>query len=300
MTKILVVGSISTDFVVTTNKRPDIGETVEGNNFETSFGGKGANQAIVSSRLGADTTMVGAVGGDIFGRNLVKNLKNNQINTKYIETISEIPSGTAVITISEGDNSIIYVPGANNFIKKSTIINIEDMISESDIVMVQNETPEDAVNHLIEICYSRGVPIIYDPAPAREVDDSIIEKVTYLTPNESEAGILFPNETIEEALNRYPEKLIITRGSKGALINTNVKITEVPTYKTEKILDSTGAGDTFNGAFAVAITSGLSFLESVKFSNLVSSLSIQKEGAQAGVPTIEKVKQSKYYDSKWL
>lgn len=298
MNKMMVIGSISTDFVVTTDKRPEVGETVTGTGFETTFGGKGANQAVASARLGADVYMVGTVGSDIFGKELLLNLTTNKIHTDYVEPVTHEPSGSAHITIADGDNSIVYIPGANNEIDTSRIQSLKDAIQSAQMVVVQNELPQEVVDEIIELCFESGVKVIYNPAPAREVHQSTLEKATYFTPNESEFHQLFPDMTISEGLAKYPNQLILTMGSKGVYYHDGESEKQIPSYKVQPI-DTTGAGDTFNGAFAVAISSGMSMDESIRFGNLAASLSIQKFGAQGGMPSLAEMKESEHFEKTW-
>lgn len=298
MRKIMVVGSISTDFNVISSKRPGIGETVRGDSFSTSFGGKGANQAIASSRLGAEVTMVGTVGKDEFGNILIENLKENKIDVSNVERVTHTETGSAHITLVDNDNSIIFIPGANNKFEDSRIENLTAEMKEVEYVVLQNEIPMDIVTKIIETCYELGIKIIYNPAPAEVIDIDIVDKVTYLTPNESEFNILFPELSIEEGLRKYPSKLIITLGSEGVVYYDGKKIIKVPSYKVQ-VIDTTGAGDAFNGAFAYALTEKASLAASIQFANLVAAISIQKYGAQNGMPTLSEVKENKYYEKKW-
>lgn len=298
MNKMMVIGSISTDFVVTTDKRPEVGETITGTGFETTFGGKGANQAVASARLGADVYMVGTVGSDIFGKELLLNLTTNKIHTDYVEPVTYEPSGSAHITIADGDNSIVYIPGANNEIDTSRIQSLKEAIQSAQMVVVQNELPQEVVDEIIELCFESNVKVIYNPAPAREVQQSILEKATYFTPNESEFHQLFPDMTISEGLAKYPNQLILTMGSKGVYYHDGESEKQIPSYKVQPV-DTTGAGDTFNGAFAVAISSGMSMDESIRFGNLAASLSIQKFGAQGGMPSLAEMKESEHFEKTW-
>lgn len=299
MKKITVVGSISTDFVVSANRRPEVGETIEGLDFGTEFGGKGANQAVVSSRLGAETHIIGAVGGDEFGASLIQNLEENGISVKNVKRVIQKPSGSAIITLSQQDNSIIYVPGANAEVAPDDIREAKGLIKTSDLVLVQNETADETVRELIGLCAELEVPLLLNPAPARALDRIYIEDITYLTPNEIEFKALFSDYTMEEALVQYPNKLLITLGEEGAVFHNGEKIVKVPAFQVDNIVDTTGAGDTFNGAFAVAISAGLSMEASVRFGNLAASMSIQKEGAQNGVPTLAELKEAVEYERAW-
>lgn len=299
MVKICVVGSISTDFVVEADRRPRIGETIYGTNFGTSYGGKGANQAVATARLGAEVYMAGSVGDDTFGKLLLANLAENGINTDKVNVAKNTPSGSAVITLAEEDNSIIYVPGANNHYYSSDIDALSPLIAEMDIVLVQNETPAETIETLVNTCNRLDVPIIVNPAPARELSKNVLINIDYLTPNETEFERLYPGEKMEEVLAKNPNKLIITLGSKGAIFHDGSDIKVIPTYKANRIVDTTGAGDTFNGALAVAIASGLDLDAAIKFSNLAASISIQKKGAQGGSPTLKEIKENQNYEEEW-
>lgn len=298
MSKIMVIGSISTDFVVLTDRRPQVGETVTGNDFQTTFGGKGANQAVASARLGGDVSMVGTVGTDVFGSQLIQNLADNGIVTDNVERVTEKPSGSAHITIADGDNSIVYIPGANNEMTVARIEQLKETLLTAAIVIVQNELPQAVIDEIITFCFENDIKTIYNPAPARVVAAEILEKATYFTPNESEFHQLFPDLTITEGLEKYPNQLILTMGSKGVYFNDGEKEVRIPSYKVVPV-DTTGAGDTFNGAFAVALSKGMSVQSSIQFGNLAASLSIQKMGAQGGMPTLEAMKASEDYEKAW-
>lgn len=294
----MVIGSISTDFVVLTDRRPQVGETVTGNDFQTTFGGKGANQAVASARLGGDVSMVGTVGTDVFGSQLIQNLADNGIVTDNVERVTEKPSGSAHITIADGDNSIVYIPGANNEMTVARIEQLKETLLTAAIVIVQNELPQAVIDEIITFCFENDIKTIYNPAPARVVAAEILEKATYFTPNESEFHQLFPDLTITEGLEKYPNQLILTMGSKGVYFNDGEKEVQIPSYKVVPV-DTTGAGDTFNGAFAVALSKGMSVQSSIQFGNLAASLSIQKMGAQGGMPTLEAMKASEDYEKAW-
>ncbi|HBY90413.1 MAG TPA: ribokinase [Aerococcaceae bacterium] len=297
MVRIGVVGSISTDFVVEASRRPEQGETVFGDSFETSFGGKGANQAVATARLGADVSMIGAVGDDEFANRLVTNLQNENINTEAVQNVSGVPSGSAIITLVERDNSIIYVAGANDEVKPEDIS--KALVKSFDIVLVQNETPVETIEQLIDMCNEVDTPIILNPAPAREMSEAYIAKVDYLTPNESEFKVLFPEETMENILQKYPNKIIVTLGAEGAVFFDGKSRQWIPAVDVPDVVDTTGAGDTFNGALAFGVASGLALEESVQFANLAGSLSITKKGAQAGMPTLEIMREHKEFNTKW-
>ena len=298
MSNIVVIGSISTDFVVTTEISPKLGETVEGLNFERSFGGKGANQAVAAARISNNVSMVGAVGMDSFGQELLDNLTSNCIDVSNVERVTGFPSGSAVITLNKNDNAIIYVAGANNQFQGITSDKILNLLAQADLVVLQNEMPQAQIEQVIGYCLDNDIPVLYNPAPARVASKELIDKVTYFTPNESEFKIIFPNLTVSEGVKKYPNKLLVTLGSKGVLYHDGEREVLVPAYRVKPI-DTTGAGDTFNGAFAAAIVKGMSIEDSVKFGNLAASLSIQKFGAQGGMPTLEEMEESLNYEKEW-
>jgi ribokinase len=288
MIRITVVGSSSMDLVVTSAKRPIAGETVLGESFITVPGGKGANQAVAAARLGAEVSMVGCVGDDVYGEIILENLKKNHINTEYVEPVTGAASGTAHITLSEGDNSIIVVKGANDFITPEYVQKAKKVIEESDIVMVQQEIPEETVEFLAELCNTLQKKLLLNPAPARKLSEAVIQQASFLTPNEHEFEILFNGRDRTKVLTEYPNKLFITEGKNGVRYFDGHEEKVVPSFVVEAV-DTTGAGDTFNAAFAVAVAEGKSFDECLLFANRAASISVTKLGAQGGMPTREEV-----------
>ncbi|MFD4816160.1 ribokinase [Peribacillus butanolivorans] len=291
MIKIAVVGSSSMDLVVTSAKRPIAGETVLGDSFITVPGGKGANQAVAAARLGAEVTMIGCVGDDFYGEIILENLKKNQVNTKYVEPVTGAMSGTAHITLSEGDNSIIVVKGANDSITPEYVQKAKKIIEESDIVMVQQEIPEETVLYLAELCEKLQKKLLLNPAPARKISEAVIQQSSFITPNEHEFEILFDGRDRTEVLTEYPNKLFITEGKNGVRYFDGHEEKVVPSFVVEAV-DTTGAGDTFNAALAVAVAEGKSFDDCLLFANRAASISVTKLGAQGGMPTREEVERS--------
>ncbi|CAH0146864.1 ribokinase [Peribacillus sp. Bi134] len=283
MIRIAVVGSSSMDLVVTSAKRPMAGETVLGESFITVPGGKGANQAVAAARLGAEVSMVGCVGDDVYGEIILDNLKKNHVNTKYVEPVTGSASGTAHITLSEGDNSIIVVKGANDFITPEYVQKAKKVIEESDIVLVQQEIPEETVEYLAELCSTLQKRLLLNPAPARKLSEAVIQHASFLTPNEHEFEILFNGRDRTEILTEHPNKLFITEGKNGVRYFDGHEEKVVPSFEVEAV-DTTGAGDTFNAAFAVAVAEGKSFDECLVFANRAASISVTKLGAQGGMP----------------
>ncbi|MGN8648035.1 ribokinase [Gracilibacillus sp. HCP3S3_G5_1] len=284
MTKpnITVIGSINMDLVTETNVVPVQGETVRGMNLHTIPGGKGANQAVAAARLGAEVTMIGRVGDDQFGNQLIENLREENIQVDHIDRVRNTPTGLANIILSEQDNRIIMIAGANDEVTTAYIEQIKAAILDSDYVLLQFEIPKETIEFCIDICHRHNIPVIVNPAPAMELDSGIWEKATYITPNETERKQLFSNQ-----LN---EQLITTKGKQGVSFIENGEEKHVKSHDVD-VLDTTGAGDTFNGALAVALAEGRSLTEAVTFANATAALSVGKIGAQAGMPTREQVEQ---------
>ncbi|MBW0765246.1 ribokinase [Mammaliicoccus fleurettii] len=288
MKKITVIGSMSIDLVVSASKRPGKGETILGDDFFTTPGGKGANQAVAAARLGEKVQMVGRIGEDDFGKEIYGNLKNNHVIVDGVEPVTHVPSGTAHITLSEQDNSIIVVPSANNEVRPDFVKKHLEALTEGDIVLLQQEIPSETVEYVVEFCSENGLVSILNPAPYREINKSIIEKVDYLTPNETESDEMFKGD-LDDALSAYPMKLIVTLGDKGAVYHNGKEKVQVDGFKRD-VKDTTGAGDTFNGAFAVALQKEYNLEKALAFANLAASYSVTGMGAQGGMPTLEDIK----------
>jgi ribokinase len=284
--KITVLGSINMDLVTSTNRVPVMGETVMGESFHTIPGGKGANQAVASAKLGAETYLIGCVGNDSFGTDLLQHLKNQGVHTDYVEPVTHASTGTASITISNGDNHIIVVPGANYAVTPNFVAKHEHVIAESDLLMLQLEIPIESVVKAVELANKHHVKVILNPAPVQPLSKELIQKVDYLTPNEYEQQLLLnSNEWTEKEREEMMAKCIITRGSKGITFYQNGQ-KKLPSYKV-KVVDTTGAGDSFNGALAVSLSEGATLEDACQFAIAVGALSVTKLGAQGGMPTKE-------------
>ncbi|BCK50166.1 ribokinase [Streptococcus dysgalactiae] len=300
MSKIVIVGSISMDLVMKTNRIAQEGETVFGDSFAMVPGGKGANQAVAVGRLAAQKdqiNMLGAVGEDSFGHLLLQNLADNGLNVDFVGTVPS-SSGIAQITIFNHDNRIIYCPGANGEVDTTLWEKEWDLLEAADLVILQNEIPHQANLGIAQFCHDKGIKVLYNPAPARETDKEILDLVTYFTPNQHEVQELFPDKELDTILEAYPNRLIVTLGTKGSTYFDGQVIQLIPAIKTEAI-DTTGAGDTFNGAFGFAVSKGLDMRESLKFATLASHLSVQQFGAQGGMPTLSEMKEHDAYEKAW-
>lgn len=283
---ITVIGSINMDLVVSVDRKPNRGETVKGESFDTLPGGKGANQAIALARLGATVNMIGMVGDDAFGQKLKSNLEKENVQVEAVGVTKGISTGVAVITIAENDNSITVVSGANEKVIPTYIREYESLIKQSDIVLTQFEVPTTAVEEAAMICEKHDVPIVLNPAPFEALSDSLLDKITYLTPNQHEYELIKGYQRSFE--NDYQSKLIITKGEDGAVFFENEKPQIVPAF-TVKPIDTTGAGDTFNSAFTYMMTKTNNIEEACRFGNAAAALSVLKKGAQLGMPTKEEV-----------
>lgn len=290
MKKIAVIGSINMDLTAQADRHPEKGETVSGRNLQYIPGGKGANQAVAAARLGGDVTMFGCVGEDMFADRLVENLCRNGINTAYVSRVSGVSSGIAMITVAEGDNSIVVIPGANEFVTLAYLEERKDAILEADIIILQNEIPLESINYAVHMGSEAGKIIIYNPAPVVPLSPGIMEKISYITPNEHEAALLFSEKgDLDLLLEAYRGKLIVTLGKEGAAAWADGRVIRVPA-RPARVVDTTGAGDTFNGAFAFALASDYTVEMALRFANVAASLSTEGYGAQGGMPGYEAVR----------
>lgn len=282
--KITVVGSINMDLVTITNQMPQIGETLLGKQFQMNPGGKGANQAVAAARLGADVSLIGCVGNDRFGQEILEHLSNEGIDVSNVEPVTD-QTATATITVYDTDNSIIVVPAANYHVTAAFVESKREAIANSDVLLVQLEILLEGVQKAVEIAKENGVTVILNPAPIQELPAKLIQQVDYLTPNEHEQM-----ELMRQYSENIGDKLIVTKGSQGLSIRQDGHELNIPAYKVE-VVDTTGAGDSFNGGLAVALSRGMSLKAACEYGNAVAALSTTKLGAQSGMPTSEEVAQ---------
>lgn len=296
MKKIAVIGSINMDLTARAERHPGKGETVSGRELRYVPGGKGANQAVAAARLGGNVTMFGCVGDDVFADRLAENLNRNGVNTAYISRVSGVSSGIAMITVAEGDNSIVVIPGANEFVTPAYLEERKDAILEADIMILQNEIPQESVVYAAGIGWEAGKTVIYNPAPVAPLAQGMMDRITYITPNEHEVSLLFPgNVGLDSLLEMHRGKLIVTLGAEGAAAWAEGKTVRIPA-RPARVVDTTGAGDTFNGAFAFALANEYAMEKALRFANVAASLSTEKYGAQGGMPGYEAVMQDSFYD----
>ena len=291
--KIVVIGSTNTDMVIKTSHLPLPGETILGGEFLMNPGGKGANQAVAASRLGGDVAFISKTGNDIFGEQSVENLRREGVNTENIVVDPENPSGVALITVdSRAENCIVVAPGSNMTLKPDDIDKAIKQIEMADIVLLQLEIPIETVEYAAQIAFRNEKRVILNPAPAQKLSDSILKTIYILTPNETEAEILTGvkvtnTDTAKKAaqilLKKSVEIIIITMGANGAFVHTN-SLSELIPAPEVKAVDTTAAGDTFNGALAVAVSEGFNIREAVQFANKAASIAVTRLGAQASTP----------------
>jgi len=298
MPKIVVVGSSNVDLVVKSPRIPAVGETILGEDFIMTPGGKGANQAVAAAKLGAEVYFIAKLGDDVFAEQSLNNFKKAGVNTKYIIQTKEAPSGVALITVDDaGNNVIVVAPGANQKLSPEDILRAESDITSSGVLVAQLEIPLETVEFAAQLANDSGVPFILDPAPAQELRPELLKMVDVLTPNETEAQILADIEvTDEDSACKAAKKLlecgvkavILTMGAKGFLLANDDGTEFVPAVKVTAV-DATAAGDAFTGSLAVGLAQGKTLADAASFANYVAALSVTKMGAQSSMPAKEEV-----------
>lgn len=290
--RIIVIGSSNTDMVVKSPVLPKPGETILGGTFLMNAGGKGANQAVAAARLGGNVTFVAKVGNDIFGKQSIEGFKKEKINTDFVFTDDEAPSGTALIMVNEeGENCIVVAPGANAQLLPADIQQVKDL-SEAAIILMQLEIPIETIAAVLKIAKANNQKVIINPAPAQKLPDELLNGLFLITPNETEAGLLTGITVVDEAtalqaadifLSKGVQNVVITLGKQGAYFhNKDMKFKiDAPTVKA---MDTTAAGDTFSGAIAVAVTEKMEWKQAIQFAVKAASFSVTRMGAQSSVP----------------
>lgn len=307
--KILVVGSFVKDLIVSTDRFPDQGETVLGKTFHTASGGKGANQAVQAARMGAGVTIVGKVGDDIYGKEMIDSCVQCGIDCRNVMVDYDTPSSIGNVQLQVGEkgktqNRIIVVPGANMKIRKEDIAFSEETIGDYDMVLLQMEIPMEINEQVARYACAKNVPVMLNSAPSGPISPELLHKLCYISPNQYEAEDLtgIPirltggrvNEEdvkrcIESLLDRGVQNVLITLGTAGAAFGNRDTFFICPTIDDIKSVDPTGAGDSFVGAFCTLVAGGIPYFQAVRIANYVGSLTVTSRGAQPSLPTLAAV-----------
>ncbi|HEX4783531.1 MAG TPA: ribokinase [Candidatus Sulfotelmatobacter sp.] len=290
MKPIVVIGSINIDLVSTACRISRAGETITGKEFQMYSGGKGANQAVGVARLGYPCILLGKVGDDIFGQKLRSTLSEFGVDITHLGQAC-VATGTASIVVDDtGENCIIVTPGANAEVTPSYLEPKLDVLQSAGMVLLQLEIPIATIEWILQQCEKYGIPVMLDPAPAQTLSPMILGRITWFTPNETEAGFYAhnasgPEETIARLRQAGLHNIILKRGSKGAIVaNTDAHAPSIPAFAVRAV-DSTAAGDSFNAAFAVALMKGEGPDEAARFASAAAALSVTRKGAQTSLPS---------------
>jgi ribokinase len=296
MKPIVVVGSINVDLVTHAERIPRAGETLTGTDFRVHSGGKGANQAVAVGKLGHPCTLLGAVGNDVFGDKLLRTLSAYGVDTAYIQDISGSSGTASIIVSSTAENCIVVTPGANACVTEDYLAAHEHVIKSAGMVLLQLEIPIASVEWVIRCCARNRVPVMLDPAPARPLTPEILSNVEWFTPNQTEADFYTGNGNADPAGQMLARlfaagvrNVILKRGAEGALIaNVSGGLHWTRAFEVNAV-DTTAAGDAFNGAFAVALMRGLTVPECGRFAAAAAAISVTRFGAQPSLPTGKEV-----------
>lgn len=292
---ILVVGSLNMDLVVQAPRHPQVGETVLGGGFGTFPGGKGANQAVAAARLGGRVRMIGRVGADAFGRQLIDSAAAAGVEVEFIRQDPEEPTGVALITVDpRGRNTIVVAPGANGRLAPQQLEECAQAFEGLAVLVLQLETPLETVKAAARMARERGAKVVLNPAPAQPLDDELLADVDYLIPNESELALLSGRGDLASGvrvlLERGVRGLLVTLGEQGVLLAAEGGSRVIPAYKVEAV-DTVAAGDAFVGAFAVGLVEGLAPEEAARLGNAAAAVSVTRRGAQPSLPTRAEVEE---------
>jgi ribokinase len=296
--RIVVVGSSNTDMILQTQRIPRPGETILAGTFSMAAGGKGANQAVAAARAGGRVTFVARVGDDMFGERAVEGFRHDGIDVTHVVRDPDAASGVALIFVAaDGENSIGVASGANGRLSPGDVQRAEGVIRSADVLLMQLETPLETVRAAAEIASSAGVRVILNPAPAQPLGEDVLRHVSILTPNESESelltGIKVEGEpgaarAADALLERGFEAVIVTLGADGAFVATRDRREHVPGFQVQAV-DTTAAGDVFNGTLSVSLAEGKDLTQAVRFANAAAALAVMKLGAQPSAPTREAI-----------
>ena len=284
---IVVVGSLNMDLVVRSPRHPQPGETLLGSEFHTFPGGKGANQAVAAARLGGQVQMIGRVGADAFGKSLIQTLANGGVDTSQVKQIGAA-TGVALITVdAAGQNTIVVAPGANSELSPPDILAAESAFEGASVVVMQLEIPLLTVTYAADLAHRHGARVILNPAPAQQLDSTMLKQVDALIPNQPEATLLTGSALAGEAARRLlasgVHSVIVTLGKDGVLIVEGEIETHLAAHRVS-VVDTTAAGDAFVGAFAVALAEGRSTREAAAWGNAAGAVAVTRPGAQPSLP----------------
>lgn len=296
---VLVVGSANVDMVVKADHFPAPGETILGGNFQMFSGGKGANQAVASAKLNTKTYFIGKMGNDMFREKLISEMSKDGVELEDLIIDNKLSTGIALITVdTKGENSIVVASGSNMNLTGDDVAKHISVFKKVNIVLTQLEIPIDTVMKTAELASENGCLFILNPAPAKELPEKLLKLTNYITPNKGELELLTSLRItsfgeIQNAAMRLIDKgvgnVIVTLGEKGVLYVTEDKIKHIEGNKV-KVIDTTGAGDAFNGALASALSEGMEIEEALRFANKAASLSVTRMGAQSSMPGFEELK----------
>ncbi|WGE52615.1 ribokinase [Actinobacillus equuli] len=302
MKKLCVLGSVNADHVIRVPYFPKAGETLKGGNYHIAYGGKGANQAVAAARVRdtslVDVDFIACIGADDIGRAMKQAFMQDGINPEHIVEVADQMTGIAMIQVADsGENSIVISAGANAKLDESVVAQHQATIESADCLLVQLETPLQAVEKALKIAKAHHTQVILNPAPAQPLSDEILANIDMITPNETETALLtgvqvIDEQTAQQAANVFHQKgiqtVLITLGAKGAFLSENGNGEIIAGFKVTPV-DTTAAGDTFNGALAVALLEGKSMRDAVMFAHKASSISVTRMGAQSSIPTREEL-----------
>ncbi|MBI5564672.1 MAG: ribokinase [Chloroflexi bacterium] len=289
MGHIVVVGSVNMDLVVRAPHLPQPGETIIGSDFKTFPGGKGANQAVAAARLGGHVKMIGRVGNDAFGEELLRTLANDHVDTTFVQRDADTPSGVALITVEEaGQNTIVVASGANAKVTPDDVDRAEAAFDGASVLLLQLESPLPTVLHAIEVAKKHQVRVILNPAPSQPLNAQLLSLVDYLVPNQIELALLTQTQTIETGVHQLQslgvKHVVVTLGGDGVAVFEDKQTDRLAAHPV-KVVDTTAAGDAFVGGFAVALVEGKSTREAAEWGNAAGALAVTRAGAQPSLPT---------------
>ncbi len=301
MKPIVVVGSINTDLVVRAEHVPVSGETIVGSNFQIHPGGKGANQAVAVARLGYPVQMIGQLGSDLFGSHLREQLSSVGVDVSSVGTVDGSSGVALIVVAANGDNSIVIAPCANALVSPAFVDKHLNIIRNAGAVLTQLEIPLETVLHLADICADANVPLVLDPAPTREIPENLLKRVAWFTPNEIEAAFytgdranpsraLEPSAIAASILRKGARGVVLKMGSRGAYLATPTYAEQIDAVRVD-VVDTTAAGDAFNGAFATGLMVGRTAIDSARFASAAAAISVTRNGAQPSMPSIAEVEQ---------